>query len=366
MKYLCHVTAPVITSLAGDNLRGEPRWERNSLDALLSEGRQAHTTFPIWEEGEDPIPKGLQDGYNVDWKEESVLITYGMREKPHITQEAKYYIVNYLDGPTKEQRDSFLKYKQGNSYIVAICNWNSWLYMDRLRDALGAENVKWVPGPFVPDVDESADNFDATYLLWSFRNFYKYATTDPRGMVRLFNQLAGYMQANPKLRLAIVIAQHDPSVLKDVENNKLAWFESLPCYKEVERFKSRIDVLYNLDWYSVLELLKDTKAVIAPPESLGCPAYEAAMFGIPTVMDKENNNFLTAEKKVLIPNILTAPRSICSEWLANLDTLVTDHQAYRKYGDAYRNYVKEHITYKAYVRDIENLIKERGWSFDVE
>jgi len=47
MKYLLHTTAPVWTTIEADNLRGEPRWERAVLGALVKSGAQIHTTDKI-------------------------------------------------------------------------------------------------------------------------------------------------------------------------------------------------------------------------------------------------------------------------------------------------------------------------------
>jgi hypothetical protein len=319
MKYLIHVTAPIVTSIDADNLRGEPRYERNIFAAAIASGRDVHTTTPVWRSSSTP-PKNLHDGLNKDWQEDSLLITYGVTGNPHITAKAKNYMVHYLDGPNDSTKDDFLKYhRESPGCIVAVCNYKAWNWFTELQRVLGEDKVEWVQGPIVPYVVENADNFNKQYLTWSYRNFWALAQNEPDNMVSLFRQVALYLKNNSKLRVAIIVGLWD--------------------------------------------IWENTKAIISPAEPLGYPPYEAAMFGIPTILRKDTHPFQDGSGGVLFPEILTAPSSslINTTFLSTLDKIVKDSSFYKKYGNAYRTHVNNTATYAAYIKQLDAIVAKRGW-----
>ena len=194
MKYLCHVTAPIITTIDGDNLRGEPRWERNVFDSFIKSGRDVHSTFNIWN-SEEPKPTNFHDGVNAAWQNDSILITHGGNDgTTNITQRAKYYIVQYFDGPTNKNKDGFLKYNiEKPGCIFATCSYRSWTYLSSLQKVLGSENVECIHGPSVPYVVDSADNFKKPNLYWGHRNFLEYARKDVRLTASYINMIGKFL-----------------------------------------------------------------------------------------------------------------------------------------------------------------------------
>ena len=132
MKYLFYITAPIITKIEDDDLRGEPRWERNVLSACLKSGCQVHTSHPVWQ-SDLPIPVNFYDGFNEDWAKDSLSMTHGSGVYTNIFRPAKYYIVHYFNTPSKDQSGGFLEiYRKQPGCIIATCSYRSWTYYDSL------------------------------------------------------------------------------------------------------------------------------------------------------------------------------------------------------------------------------------------
>ena len=101
--------------------------------------------------------------------------------------------------------------------------------------------------------------------------------------------------------------------------------------------------------------------MISPAEPLGCTAFEAAIYGIPVIVNNQVNPFMTENYGTFFPEVLTSDRSVSDTFLGLLNQLQNDHMFYRKHGDAYRTWVKNHASYAAYVRGIEEISAQRGW-----
>jgi hypothetical protein len=356
MKYLHHVTAPIITTINANCYRGEPRWERNAFEAMITSGRLVHTTdSSVWQSSE-PKPPNFHNGVNSDWQDDSLLITYGVVQNPHITQRAKYYMVQYVDGPDEKHKDLFLRYR-GN--IVATCSFLSWEYIDRLQNVLGKENVEYVPGPMVPKVYNS-DNFNQKYLTWSYRNFNYFARDKHQEMERLMSWVSEQMNKDKHLRLAITVGSWDPSQITNIKTQARDLVLSYSFMNCID--KDRLDVFAQLHWYEMLNLFSQTKLIISPAEPFGGPPFEAAAYGIPTIVNEETNPFQDKQRNPLFSGLIRHPKQIDDSFLNKLTDLYRDHSYYRSIGDNYRDYVKNNATYSAFVGHIDNLCKVRNWS----
>jgi hypothetical protein len=358
LNYLVHVTAPVTTFFNADNLRGEPRWERNVADALISEKRNIHTVWDIWK-SQEPKPENLHSGIVNEWLDNSLMITYGVPQRTHIYDvKAKYNMVHYLDGPDDKTKTEFFSHKN----IVATCNFKSWEYFKRLVATLGQENVEWIGGPAVPYVIENTDNFNQKYLLWSYRNFIPYATNEPLRMQILLSKIRDYLKSDSKLELVILAhAIHQEQQLA-MNSSMKDWFFSYSFTKELKEFQDRIHIKTNLNWHQMIDIFKQTKLIISPPEPLGGPPFEAAMFGIPTLVCKDNNPFQESNGTPFFPELLKVnPKTIGNDFLQSLDKLFYDKTFFTKHGNSYRQWVKNNATYAAYVRQVDEITSKRGW-----
>lgn len=367
LKYLSHLTAP-LSGFKSLNLRGETRHEANILESLVVCGKTVHSTTDVWR-STSPRPDNLHD-FKEEWLDESVLMSYGVPGNiitgyiPERAFDSKYKIVQYQDGPAKgSQADStFLKYHKNNpGSIVATCSFKAWVYLQRLEETLGKENVEWVYGPTVPQVFENHDSFNQTNLLWAYRNFCSYADNDHKGMQTLFNKIRDYLNSNTNLTLTILAQPNNESSKEALSGDCHSWFFTLPFSGALLPFKDRIKVKTNLHWYEMLELFSKTKLVVSPAEPLGGNPFEAGSYGIPMILEQQTNPFVDSNSNSLFPEVLTAPRGINNQFLEKLDNLFFDSVFYNKHGSAYRNFIKQHATYEAYVNKIEEIGKKRGW-----
>ncbi len=360
-KYLVHLTAPVTTSFKADNHRGEPRYERNAVDALVTAGKTVHSTTYIWQSAL-PRPANLYD-MRLDWMKESIQVSYGVAHEiytGHYPAEAnpKYRVVQYWDGPTNETKDSFLKYhREDPGSIVATTSFKSWHYLSRLEMILGRENVEWMYGPMVPEVFEDHDSFNQPCLFWAYRNFCDYVKNDPLGMRALFAMVGDYLRQNHDLKLVILVHGSDvpPKNLK-------TWFLDFSFATSLKPQSDRIDVVTGLHWSEMLDLFSKTRLVISPAGLLGGPPFEAASYGVPVVLSNEVNPFIDSNRNALFSGVLSAPQGISREFLSHLNRLYGDSDFYHQLGNAARAFVKQHATYEAYIRGLEGIAVKRGWS----
>lgn len=362
MKFLLHLTAPVSSFIEADNLRGEPRWERNVLGALLAAGRETHTTKKVWFSPQPP-PTNLYDGINEAWLDDSILITHGIARNPHITSRARHYLVQYHEAPPKELAHLFLDFdlKQPGSIIATTSERNPWV-LDRLCSALGKEKVEWLEGPNVRDV-LSTDNSRAKYFSWIYRNFMSCVEEQGQEVAELFQQVRGYLQQEPGTRIGILIGAW-PSELGTPPHKGKAreWAFSHPALETLRGIEDRVDIFINLHQHEVLHLLSETRIIISPAEPAGLPLYEAARYGIPTILGDATNP-LQGKDGACFPELLTAPsRRISGQFLRTIEQLQQDLSFYRKHGEAYRKYVQGAATYKAFIEHLDQIINKRGWA----
>lgn len=361
MKYLHNVTAPVLTSINADGLRGEGRWERNAFEAFVLSGRQVHSTTEIWR-ADIEKPSNFHDGLNPDWQDDSILITYGVPQNIGITAKAKYYMVQFLDDPfdyTVEKFNSYLREKPKS--IVATCSFKTWVYLSRIQKTLGTENVEYLPRAAVPCVVGGADNFDKPNLFWAYRNFWEYAVNRPAELGRLLDKVIDFFERDASLKLVLFPAPQDPVYIFDQPLCR-QWIFSQPFAQRLKKYEDRVEVVPWAHWHEMLAIFSQTRLVISPPLALGGTLCEAAMYGIPSMVRNDTSQFLNSDRSPFFPELLTVPEGVNDSFLGYLERLFSDRAFYRKHGDAYRNYVGANNTYEAYIRNLDVIVKNRGWA----
>lgn len=361
LKYLCHVTALIDTTPDADDLRGEPRWERNAFSAWLGTGRQVHTTFPVWRSAL-PAPTNLWDGLNSTWQDESILITHGSGPHTYITQRAKYYVVQYFDGPAEHEKLGFLQYHRARpGSILATCSYKSWTYLSRLQQVLGSENVECVHGPAIPCTVDTADNFNKPVLLWAHRNFLEYARAGSSSMKSLMAVVADMMRASPELRFVVNVCTYwDRSLLETLRSAPLDFLFSFPVMAPLSGLRDRVDVVFLLGWDKVLDLMSNTRLIVSPSMPFSAAVTEGAMYGVPSILGSQANPFQDAAGNTFFPELLTAP-GLNKQFLDTLFRLYSDGSFYRAAGSAYRNHVRSVATYEAYINRMDAIFENRGW-----
>lgn len=365
MKYLVHCTAVASPTFRHGNYRGEPRWELNSVDALLAMGRTVHSTTNIWQSS-SPRPENLYD-MNLNWMDESIQISYGVPHEIHTgyyppEANPKYRIVQYHDGPSQQTKDKFLRFhKDRPGSIVATCSFKTGSYLSRLQSVLGAENVEWHFGPTVPCVYEDHHSFNQNTLLWAYRNFCRFADENPSGMERLFNKVADWMNKNHELKVVILAQPHNEISKAALDGNRPAWFFNFGFSRPLKKFADRVEILTNQHWCDVLDLYSKTKVVISPAEPLGGPPFEAASYGIPMILESRTNPFIEGNGNPMFNGLISVAQGFSNDFFNYLDRLFHDQSFYNNHGNAYRSFVKQHATYASWVSNVESIVQKRGW-----
>lgn len=364
-KYLVHCTARASISFKHGNWRGEPRWESNAVDALLDQGRTVHSTTDIWL-SPDPRPPNLYD-LNMDWVEQSVQISYGVASEIYTGAypaglNPKYRLVQYYDGPTQETRDTFFKYaKNAPGSIVATTAFQAGLQSSRLKQVLGAENVEWVAGPTVPCVHWDHCSFEQTGLLWAHRNFVGLAEHQTNEMKKLFSLVASWLNTDPALEVVMLVTWPSIEIGNRFKQDGLDYFFSFACTTPLTPFKDRVKVHTSKHWIEVLEIMSKTKLVISPAEQFGGPPFEAGSYGIPSILQRQVNPFVSENGQPLFPEVLGVQQGASQEFLNTLERLHTDRDFYCKHGNGYRKYIDKYATYAAFVARLEEIATRRGW-----
>jgi len=362
MKYLLNISVNINSNLMLENFRGEGRWERNVLNALLLNNRQVHTTRNVWF-SQEPRPSNLYNGLNEEWLPDSTLLVHGAGRSLFIERnDARSYMVQFHETPFGEAKEEFLKYLKENRIIATVASWNPFIH-NQLASNFGKENIYRMSGAMVPYVDNSADNFRAPFFTWSYRNFRSYIEEKPKDIENLLSFLEPILKNEPETRIQILVGLWDTTrfgTLPEKEDIK-DWVFNFPVMKKFSHLHNQIDIHVNIHWNEVLSLLKKTRFIISPAEPLGCPAYEAAMFGIPTIMNQEVNPFMTLNKGALFPELLLSNKNIDHNFLQHLNRLQNDYNFYKITGSAYRRFTEETATFKAYANQLDLINKERGW-----
>lgn len=362
MKHLLNISVNITSDLTTDNYRGEGRWEMNTLNAFLSNNKPVHTTRKIWVSSV-PRPANLYDGTNEEWIPESVLFVHSAGVSLYVEREdVRAFILQFHETPYGKAKDDFTRYLGQKRIVATVASRNSYIY-NKLAGPFGSDNVYHVAGAMVPYVVDGADNFRKPNVTWTYRNFKSFIEEQPNDVGNLLGFLEQYLQKEPEMRIAIIIGLWDTNQfgVKPETETMRNWALSFPVMNRFKHLHNRIDFYVNLPWHDVLDLLSETRWVVSPAEPLGCPAYEAAMFGIPTIVNRGISPFVDFNGGTLFPEVLTSERNINSHFLNILDRLQNDHTFYRRTGDVYRNYTRTNATFEAFVKQIDGIITSRGW-----
>jgi len=364
MKYLLNLSINIAGNLDTENLRGEGRWEYNTLNALVTHGGTGvHTTRNCCMPGFER-PESLYDGMNEEWLDESILLVHSAGRSLFIeTDKAKAYAIQVFEPHSGQAKEDFLNYLKQDRIVATTASLNPWIY-NQLTVAYGAENVYHMAGAMVPYVDDEVDNFRKPNVTWAYRNFHTFAEEHPDDMAVLLGYLEQCLVNEPEMRIAILIGlwPTDRFTTHPDKQKVRDWVLSFPVMQRFKHLWPRIDTHINLHWNEVLSLFSETRYVISPGGPLGGAPFEAAMFGIPTIVSQQANAFMTLESGKLFPELLTAPIAIQGAFIQTIDRLQNDHEFYRTTGNAYRTYVKNNATFEAYAKQMNKITTERGWN----
>lgn len=343
-------------NLRDDNVRGESRWERQCMEALLQCDwvDVVSTITPYTDSNSDVFkqyPK-FQDGIRPGDHSKTIMIS--MDYFSNLLKDGNKYqglLFNVYNGLWEEALPEVLRLQQEyGQRIVFTHGFPGSTIGPYLGRMIGPDNIKDLPVPGIPNVIE-CNNFDKDILFWNQRFIYQFMPDKPIEL--LFTWVAEKLAQDSNKKFVIATGFRDVDVAWHSYSGIESQFWSYESAKILLPFKNRVIVHGSLGWQQMLDIHAQTKAIVAFPASFGGPPLEASMYGIPFV-GKANIGPL-----VECPEYLGLPNST-EEYVALLDKLYTDKEYYTKVGSAYREFVRTRYTYKAFTDNLKKILIDRG------
>lgn len=360
MKYIVYVTSSIENTINGGNYRGEGRWERNVLDALLSAGRDCYMIdlYDRWKSN-SPIPTNLHDVSEIEPGNTSLFISNSAPNNLDIPAKATYYALQWYNGPDNGVDGRFREWASKEPVVATVAYGPQF---KKFKQAFSDENVVHIQGPFAPYIEYNLDNFNEKYLTVGTRTLESMLLFPTDDKMHEINNFLGWccqkLSADKDLKLAILCGMTNKS-----EAETYDWFWQLPAVKrQLTGLEDRVELCCKYEWPQVLQLLRRTKLQIFPVQ-YGSALHEIAMFGIPPII-LQGQNAVTNESG----NDMLSPAAHCGsnlpthDFLNLCDHLLDDHSYYRALGDAAREYTNKWATYEAYIRQLDELCSARGWT----
>lgn len=276
-----------------------------------------------------------------------------------IPAKAHRYILQWFNGPDNDADKEFLQLLSDNPKSV-IATYNFHIKSEKCRTKFGEQNTRCIQGPAIPQVFDT-DNSSQEYLLWSSKVLYNWSLAPEmhRLLDRIFFWTSLALDKDSNLKVAFLLGTVGPY---KKHQDVIDWFWSTPMSRALQSKKERVEFLYNVEWYQVADILKKTRLIISPHLGYGGPPYEAAAFGIPTILTSNGHPFQDRYGNKSFPEVLDVHHDYKDDkFIEYIDKLFTDKSFYQKTGNAYRDYVNKYGTYQAYLNQIDDLSRTMGW-----
>lgn len=374
MNFFVNITAPVSSyavcqnsklDLSNGNLRGEPRWERNCAASLLAHGHQVYSHPNVWNNGPSNFINRLPSS-----SENFINISHGSPVSANEIEGASFYFLHFFCSPL----DALLKHMKELEQKIGF---NKLAITHSFKTSDTHVLFKEFPNtfkpltfPYVPDVDLAADNFNKKLLLWSGRQLHM-EVLDPgrhKQTKQIIEWIAKKMEEDKDLRFAI-FSGYTPNDLKFYNINSYEdWMFNFSAFNSIRKFRDRVTIYPQLDWYDCLNVVKEAKLLVHSPQPYGGPTAEAASFGIPSIGqppigDQKYENFLIKRAPSNFDQadpLYLYPGKNGKDMIDHLETLFTNSEAYRELGNSLRFQVQKKYTYSAFMKNINDILSEKG------
>lgn len=310
------------------------------MEALLAsdEFDTVYSLLPVWRSSE-PKPAKFIDGLPAAEDENTICIFH---DSYHVAEKHSFRgLVIQVHQPTVLFTGFMEKY--GKRFFVtynrAVRSTADGVHQ-RIIDRSGRDHVENLAGPSVPDVSDG-NNFDENIILFSASGVLS-ALRHRTFFGSLFSWCAQKLEEDHRKEVHFLAAAPN-------DNARAEFFQS-PETQCLLSVRDRVVLHPALSWASVLDLYAKTKVVVSTLATGGSPP-EAASFGIP-VIGPANSPIAQ------FPEFLAAP-CLSPEYFSLLDRLYYDRAFYVETGNAYRNFVRTHYTYAAYVKNLVRIFQER-------
>lgn len=358
MKVCISLRCPAPTDLRSGNLRGEPRWERQVLEACTSNSEitDIYTTGYIWSGGpkyRGPITDITSPSTILimqDWNN-SVLSSYRW----------KGALINIFSGPwifqLDEVKQAYNLYANKLAFTIGFPSIiNDKGSIEYLLQFLPREHIFLLPVPGIPGV-VNQNNFKEKSIIFANRLIYLSQLSESAMIHWAFREL----EKDKTLTLSILTGwetneiknnigpEGSAVIINDTLENS---FWGLEAFKKYLHLKPQIELIYNLSWGEILERYRHAKLLLTLGKYNGGAPIEAGMFGVPFVaygnsgIMKDCDGYLYGDKD----------KEVCDL----LDSLVVDEELYIKTSNAYRKYVKDNYTYEVFNNNLNTILKTLG------
>jgi hypothetical protein len=351
MKICVHLRDECTENLQSSNLRGEPRWERQALEALTSniEVTDLYTSGKIWPNGQKYCSKyrGL---IHKSHSSDVILVTHDWNYDVLLAGNYKGYIANIHSGPWATQKEEVQK-KDWDMHRKIIFTYGYPVFQKThepyLQQFINKSQIYCLPVPGAPQVYDNTENFNKKILLYPIRPIFAQTIFDEISIQWALQQL----EKDSSLQLVITSAV-DFNTLPDIKNkNFIQEFKQQAKVKD--NLFTRITFRSALNWNDLMNIYSQTKLMIAfNSTGFGGPAVEPAMYGIPYTNHKSDGAL------TLITEWIKTNSN--EEALSAFDRLLIDKEYYELKSQAYQRYVDDTYTYKAFNANLNKILQQQG------
>lgn len=381
MKICISLRDPAPTDLREGNLRSEGRWERQALEACISNPlvTDIYTAGYEWSGGKN-ITSKYRGQITKGVAPDTVLLIqdYNWNVITGSGYTYKAVLVNIFMGPWEPQKREIknLVDKYGNKFMFTIgypaALEGQALY---LKDFIDVSNILVLPVPAVPAVVEGS-NFNKKILLWPYRIIFFSSLSEMPVIDWALQKLITY----PDLELVVATGWNRDeakeinstgtdaySITRDL--NEVFW--EVEKHKPFISARSRVKILYSIPWKEMLTTYSNTKLMLPHATYNGGSPCEAGMYGVPFIGNGNSMTFKDCEPSFVqtamhrdgatfrgCAEFLVAGNS--DQHLAMLDKLLIDEEHYNKIGNAYRDFIRRTYTYESFNNHLNNILTSRG------
>jgi len=356
MKVCIHMRQGISPDLEDGNLRGEARWERQVLAAMMEnpEVTDVYTSGAVWPTG-GPKYRGM---VNQSSAPQCVLFLHDWRQSIIDQFHFKAVLVNIFSGPWKEQRSAIKKTAEryGDKLLFTLSyEVMEITHPDYLSSFIPRKNIQFISIPGASKVIEGS-NFDKKTLLWPYRIIFMDQVYQTKAIIWALQKL----MEDSSMKLKIATSWNTKSEPKDVSDGKAfnlptditTYFWNRPETQPYIAVKDQVKLFYSLTHKQILSLYAESKLVLPHYRYFGGPPIEAAMHGVPFVGNSANGAFSRYDKYVWTSDE--------DKHIEIMEKLYKDREYYDQTAENYKNYVKDNFTYAAFNRKVNSILKERG------
>lgn len=355
MKVCVHLRDPANGNLTDGNLRGESRWERQALGAVLQNPlvTDVYTSGHLWRGVTDPKYRGAIQPSEKD----VIFIGHDWNRSSLGSIEWKAIFINIFAGPWQEQKaevQSFVTNYQNR--LIFTIGYQALLKTQRayLKQFIPEENILCLPVPGAESV-RLTNAFDNKILFWPYRILVLSAVYKAKCIRWAFEKLA----QDSSLRLRIVTSWNQSEIRDLVGGDSVPiqgdlddYFWSREETKGFSSVRSQVEIRNSQTHQQMLDSYAHSKLVIPHYRYFGGPGVEAAMFGVPFVGNQIFGAFSEMEGYIYT--------NTEDEQLAVFDRLMSDRDYYTSVANTYRNYIDQTYTFDAFNRNLNKILSDRN------